>query len=40
MFLGIGNHLRPFSGTSDLSEGQEHGGGAVVGQGQLQGVKL
>ena len=40
MFLGIGNHLRPFSGTSDRSEGQEQGGGAVGGQGYLKGVKL
>ena len=40
MFLGMGNHLGPYSGASDRSEGQEQGGGAVGGQGQLQGVKL
>ena len=27
IFFGIGNHLGPFSGTSDQSEGQEQGGG-------------
>ena len=32
MFLGMGNHLRQFSGASDQSEGQEQGGGAVGGQ--------
>ena len=37
-FLGIANHLGPFSGASEVSEGNEHGGGAVGGQGQLQGV--
>ena len=26
-FLGMANHLRPFSRASDLSEGQEWGGG-------------
>ena len=40
MFLGMGNHLEPFSKVSHLPEGQEQGGGAVGGQGQLQGVKL
>ena len=40
MFLGMANHLGPFAGASDRSEGQEQGGGAVGGQGQLQGVKL
>ena len=40
MFLGMGNHLGPFSGASDQSEGQEQGRGAVGGQEQLQGVKL
>ena len=40
MFLGMENNMGPFSGTSDRSEGQEHGGGAVGGQEQLQGVKL
>ena len=40
MFLGMGNHLGPFPGASDRSEGQEQCGGAVGGQGQLQGVKL
>ena len=36
----MGNHLGPFSGASVRSKGQEQGGGAVGGQGQLQGVKL
>ena len=40
MFLGMGNHLGPYSGASDRSEGQEQGGGAVGGQGHLKGVKL
>ena len=40
MFLGMGNHLGPISGASEVSEGQEQGGGPVGGQGQLQGVKL
>ena len=40
MFLGMGNHLEPFSKVSDPPEGQEQGGGAVGGQGPLQGVKL
>ena len=40
MFLGMGNHLGPFSRAPDRSEGQEQGGGAVAAQGQLQGVKL
>ena len=30
MFLDMGNHLEPFSGASDASEGQEQGGGAVA----------
>ena len=29
MFLGMGNHLRQFSGASNRSEGQEQDGGAV-----------
>ena len=37
-FLGVADHLRPFSGASEVSEGNEQGGGAVGGQGQLQGV--
>ena len=40
MFLAMGNHLEPFSKVSDPPKGQELGGGAVGGQGQLQGVKL
>ena len=40
MFWGMGNHLEPFSKVSDPPEGQEQGGGAVGGQGRLQGVKL
>ena len=40
MFLGMGNHLGPFSGASDQSEGQEHSGGAVGGPGPLQGVNF
>ena len=39
-FLGMGNHLEPFSKVSEPPEGQEQGGGAVGGQGRLQGVKL
>ena len=39
-FLGMANHLRPFSGALDLSEGQEWGGGDIGGQGRFQGVKL
>ena len=39
MFWGMGNHLGPFSEVLDRREGQEQGGGAVGGQGQLQGVK-
>ena len=35
MCLVMGNHLEPFSGASDASEGQEQGGGAVGGQRQL-----
>ena len=30
------NHLGPFFGASDRSEGQEQGGGDVGGQGQFQ----
>ena len=37
-FLGVADHLRPFSGASEVSEGNEQGGGTVGGQGQLQGV--
>ena len=33
-------HLGPFSEATDCHVGQEQGGGAVWGQGQLQGVKL
>ena len=40
IFLAMGNHLEPFPEVSDPPEGQEQGGGAVGGQGQLQGVKL
>ena len=40
MFLAMGNHLEPFSKVSDPPEVQEQDGGAVGGQGQLQGVKL
>ena len=40
MFLGMGNHLGPFSGALDRSEGQEQGGGAVGGPGPLQGVNF
>ena len=40
MFLGMENHLGPFSGASDRSKGQDQGGVNVGGQGQLQGVKL
>ena len=36
----MGNHLGLFSRTSDPPKGQEHGGGAVGGQRQDQGVKL
>ena len=39
-FLGMENHLGPFTRASDFSEGQEQGGGAEGGQGQLQRVKL
>ena len=35
-FLGLGNHLGPFSEASDQPEGQELGGGAVGGQEVLQ----
>ena len=40
MFWAMGNHLEPFSKVSHPPEGQEQGGGAVGGQGRLQGVKL
>ena len=40
MFLGMGNHLGPFSGSSYRPEGQELGGGAVGGQEGLQEVKF
>ena len=30
-FIGMGNHLGPFSRSSDRPEGQELGGGAVGG---------
>ena len=39
-FLGIGNHLGPFSKASDRPEGQELGGRAVGGQEGLQEVKF
>ena len=39
-FLGMGNHLGPFSEASDQPEGQELGGGAVGGQEVLQEVKF
>ena len=39
-FLGMGNHLGPFSKASDHPEGQELGGGAVGGQEVLQEVKF
>ena len=39
-FLGMGNHLGLFSGSSDQPEGQELGGGAVGGQEGLQEVKF
>ena len=32
-FLGMGNHLEPFTKVSDPPEGQEQAGGAVGGQG-------
>ena len=40
MFLGMGNQFGPLPRSSDQPEGQEQGGGAVGGQGRLQGVKL
>ena len=40
MFWDMGNHLGPFSEALDQPEGQELGGGAVGGQGVLQGVKF
>ena len=39
-FLGMGNHLGPFSGASDQPEGQELGGEAVGRQEGLQEVKF
>ena len=39
-FLGMANHLGPFSGASDRPEGQELGGWAVGGQEVLQEVKF
>ena len=39
-FLGMGNHLGPFSEASDPLDDQELGGGAVGGQEGLQNVKL
>ena len=39
-FLGMGNHLGPFSEASDRPEGQELGGWAVGGQEALQEVKF
>ena len=39
-FLGMGNHLGPFSEASDQPDGQELGGGAVGGQEVLQEVKF
>ena len=40
MFFSMGNHLEPFSGTSDRSDGQEQSGRAVGGPGRPHGVKL
>ena len=40
MISDMGNHLWSFSGTSDRSEGQEQGEGAVGGSEWLQRVKL
>ena len=37
-FLGMGNHLGPFSEPSDCPEGQEQPVWAVEGQGRLHGV--
>ena len=37
-FLGMGNHLRPFSEAPDGPEGQEQPVQAVGGQGRLRGV--
>ena len=39
-FLGMGNHLGPFSEASDRPGGQELGGGAGGGQEVLQEVKF
>ena len=40
MFLAMGNHMEQFSKVSGPPEGQEQGGGAVGGQGQVLGVEL
>ena len=34
------NHLGPFSEATDCHVGQEQGGGAVTGQGQLPGDEI
>ena len=39
-FLGMGNHLGPFSAASDQPEGRGLGGGTVGGQEGLQEVKF
>ena len=39
-FLGMGNHLGPFTEASDRPGGQELGGGAEGGQEVLQEVKF
>ena len=39
-FLGMGNHLEPFSEASNRPEGQELGGRAAGGQEGLQEVKF
>ena len=39
-FLGMANHLGPFSGASERPVGQELGGRAVGGHEGLQEVKL
>ena len=40
MFVGKGNHWRPFSGVSDRFEDQEQGVGSVEGPERPHGVKL
>ena len=40
MFWGMGNHLGPFSETSNRPNSQELVGGAVGGQEELQEVKF